>query len=347
MTQKILIFRRGSIGDAVVSLPALIAIRKRYPEAELRILTNAPVMGRATPISSLLGRSNLIADYFSLPPGGGGLGKLRETRNAIKEWSPDKLIYLSEPSKTVSLLKEYLFFKACGIASIEAMPFAQALRQYLPKDYNLWEFESTRLLRAIQLSAPDEINLTFSEDEISTTAALIKEGFNTSPFIAFCIGGKLPDKDWGDRNWQIVLAAITAEHPNMGLLLIGAEDESARSNTLANTWQGPVLNLCGKTNPRDSALAMKKAVFYLGHDTGPMHLAALTNVPCIALFSARSKPGVWFPFGDNHSIFYPWDQVDKVNNKAGFRTAGATILTIESADVIKCCLEYLTKSPKL
>jgi heptosyltransferase III len=347
MTQKILIFRRGSIGDAVVSLPALLAIRKRYPEAELRILTNARVMGSAAPISTLLGRSNLIADYFSLSPGDGGLNRLLVIKNIIKEWSPDKLIYLSEPSKIVSLLKEFVFFKACGIAAIEAMPFSQTLRQYLPKSDKLWESESARLLRAIQLPAPDEINLTFNEGEISTSEALIKDGFNISPFIVLCIGGKLPDKDWGDPNWRIVLEAITAEDPNMGLLLIGAEDENARSNELASSWQGPVLNLCGKTDPRTSALAMKKAVFYLGHDTGPMHLAALMNVHCIALFSARTKPGVWFPFGDNHSIFYPWDQVDKVDNKAGFRTAGATILTIESADVIKSCLEYLTKSPKL
>ena len=132
MTQKILIFRRGSIGDSIVSLPALLAIRKRYPEAELRILTNAPVMGRAAPISALLGHSDLIADYFTLPPGGGGLSVLLKTKNAIKSWSPDKLIYLSEPSHTISLLKEYIFFKACGIGSIEAMPFAQALRRYSP-----------------------------------------------------------------------------------------------------------------------------------------------------------------------------------------------------------------------
>ena len=224
------------------------------------------------------------------------------------------------------------------------MPFSQILRQYLPKNDSLWESESARLLRAIQLPSPDKIKLAFNESEISSTEALINEGFITSPFIALCIGGKLPDKDWGDRNWRMVLESIVAEYPKIGLLLIGAEDESARSTALADSWQGPVLNLCGKTDPRVSALAMKKAVFYLGHDTGPMHLAALMNVPCIALFSARTKPGVWFPFGDNHSIFYPWDHAVKVNNKAGFRTAGATILAIEPTDVIKSCLERLTKS---
>jgi len=89
---------------------------------------------------------------------------------------------------------------------------------------------------------------------------------------------------------------------------------------------------------------MKNAQFFLGHDSGPMHLAALIEVPCVAIFSARAKPGVWFPFGSNNSIFYPWEMADKVSNKVGFRTAGTSILSIKTAEVIKSCLEHLNKS---
>ena len=109
MAQNILIFRRGSIGDAVVSLPALCAIREQYPESELRILTNTPIMGRAAQLESLFGRSDLISDYFVFPPGG-GISLMQQTRKSIKTWSPHKLIYLSEPSRRMALAKEFLFF---------------------------------------------------------------------------------------------------------------------------------------------------------------------------------------------------------------------------------------------
>jgi heptosyltransferase III len=341
MVQRTLIFRRGSIGDAVVSLPALSAIRDRSPEAELAILTNAPVMGRAAHIEAVLGRADLISEYFSLPPGGGGISSMRQVRSAIKSWSPDKLIYLSEPSSIISLLKEYLFFKACGIKNIEAMPFAQSLREYQPKSDNIWESESERLLRAVGLPWPAKLEINFSDEEQNQAEQIITDKITGNPFITFSIGGKLPDKDWGDANWSFVLEKLSAANPSLGLLLIGAEDESVRSAALAQNWRGPVLNLCGKTKPRLSALAMKQAIFYLGHDSGPMHLAALMEVPCIALFSARAKPGAWFPHGDNHHIFYPWEMADSVSNKAGFRTAGSSILSNKHDEVIEACRKLL------
>ncbi|MBT3989001.1 MAG: glycosyltransferase family 9 protein [Rhodospirillaceae bacterium] len=344
MTQKILIFRRGSIGDAVVSLPALLAIHNQYPTAELRILTNAPVMGSAAAMSALLGHADLITDYFVLPPGGGGLSTLLETRAAIKSWSPDKLIYLSEPSHAPSLIKEYLFFKFCGIEVLDSLPFGKSLCEYLPEGDKIWESESARLLRAIELPWPNTIELSFSEAEKNQALTLISEAFNSVPFVAFSIGGKLPDKDWGNNNWSVVLKALSNAQPNLGLLLIGAEDEAERTQGLSQEWQGPVLNLCGKTNPRISTLVMENAKFFLGHDSGPMHLAALIGTPCVALFSARAKPGVWFPFGDNHSIFYPWEMADGVSNKAGFRTAGSSILSIEASDVTDTCLDLLNES---
>jgi len=46
------------------------------------------------------------------------------------------------------------------------------------------------------------------------------------------------------------------------------------------------------------------ARMYLGHDSGPMHLAAAVGTPCVAVFSSRSLPGEWFPYGDQHRVLY-------------------------------------------
>jgi ADP-heptose:LPS heptosyltransferase len=35
-----------------------------------------------------------------------------------------------------------------------------------------------------------------------------------------------------------------------------------------------------------------------------MHLAASVGTPCAAIFSARNKPGVWFPYGTRHKVVY-------------------------------------------
>jgi ADP-heptose:LPS heptosyltransferase len=35
-----------------------------------------------------------------------------------------------------------------------------------------------------------------------------------------------------------------------------------------------------------------------------MHLAAAVQTPCVAIFAARNKPRVWFPYGKQHRVVY-------------------------------------------
>ena len=53
-------------------------------------------------------------------------------------------------------------------------------------------------------------------------------------------------------------------YSDLGIVCIGAGTEKDRCDRLTKGWIGPVLNLCGVTQPRISALAMQKALFYLG-----------------------------------------------------------------------------------
>jgi ADP-heptose:LPS heptosyltransferase len=65
-----------------------------------------------------------------------------------------------------------------------------------------------------------------------------------------------------------------------------------------------VVNLCGKLTPRQSAAALARVEIFLGHDSGPMHLAAAVGTPCVAVFAARNLPRQWFPVGSQHRVVY-------------------------------------------
>ncbi len=64
------------------------------------------------------------------------------------------------------------------------------------------------------------------------------------------------------------------------------------------------MNVCGELTPRESAAVFARARVYLGHDSGPMHLAAAVGTTCVAVFSARGKPRRWFPYGRGHRVVY-------------------------------------------
>lgn len=340
--RPILIFRRGSIGDAVVSVPALNEIAHRYPGAQRWILTNLPVMETAAAIQTVFKNSTLVDGFISLPPGGGRWSAVAEAIRRIRALRPDTLIYLSEPSGFAARLKEWLFFRLCGIRRMVGMSLGADIGTYRVESGGLWESEAQRLLRAIgaESAAPDW-TFPFLDRERAEAAARLADWPGRSRYILFSLGAKLPDKDWGDANWTRVLAAISQSVPDLGIVAIGAADESARTRRVLASWQGPTLDLCGQTPPRISALVGEGAAFYLGHDSGPMHLAALVGTPCIAIFAARAKPGVWFPRGDRNRIFYPWSAAAGIPARAGFRSAGASIETIEPDQVSAAAIELL------
>jgi ADP-heptose:LPS heptosyltransferase len=53
-----------------------------------------------------------------------------------------------------------------------------------------------------------------------------------------------------------------------------------------------------------SAAILEQCRFFVGHDSGPMHLASCVGIPCVAIFAARSKPRQWFPRGNKNRILY-------------------------------------------
>jgi heptosyltransferase III len=64
------------------------------------------------------------------------------------------------------------------------------------------------------------------------------------------------------------------------------------------------MNLCGRLTPRESAAAMRNALFFVGHDSGPLHLAAVAGVPCVGIFGNYNKPKWWHPMGHQHRIIH-------------------------------------------
>jgi len=55
---------------------------------------------------------------------------------------------------------------------------------------------------------------------------------------------------------------------------------------------------------RELAALIQAADLFLGHDSGPMHLAAAVGTPCVAIFGAAS-PLQWSPHGEGHRVVAP------------------------------------------
>lgn len=311
--RRVLIYRLGSLGDTVVSLPCLHLVARAFPRAERRLLTNEPVAGKAAPVELVLGESGLIRGVpIRYPTGVRHPSALFRLRREIRDFAPDLIVYLTESRGVPTALRDLMFFRTCGAAPVVGAPLSRDLasHRYLPRDKR-WEREAERLARCLaplgdaQLDQRDSWDLCFTAAEQDQGRRALTDWEGTSDFVALSIGTKWPENDWGDENWTGVLAAVGATAPRMGLVLTGSADEVGRSDGLARAWSGPTLNLAGRLSPRVSALVLSRARAFLGHDSGPMHLAAAVRTPVVAVFSRRIKPGIWFPYGPGHIPLYP------------------------------------------
>jgi ADP-heptose:LPS heptosyltransferase len=313
--KQVLVYRLGSLGDMLVALPALHLVARAFPDAERVMLTNVPVNAKAPAAAAVLGSSGLIDRYLRYAVGTRSVWELAGLWWRLRRLRPEVLVYLGSARGVEAAKRDAAFFKLCGVKRMVGVPLTEAMQQNFfggaAAEGDL-EPEAARLCRNIaelgdgrlEDAASWDMHLTATEHE---TAANAIGDVQRRP-IAVSVGTKVQAKDWGKENWRALLAKMAAESPGRALLLVGAAEESEASEFAADGWRenggGAVVNLCGRLSPRESAAALAQAEMFVGHDSGPMHLAAAVGTPCVAVFAARNIPRQWFPFGKQHRVVY-------------------------------------------
>lgn len=307
---RILIYRLGSLGDTVVALPAFHLIAKSFPEAQRWVLTNFTENTKAAPLAEVLAGTELVHGYIRYPLRTRGLRKLLRLRREIRQFHPDALIYLTASRGRLKAFRDIAFFRLCGIHRIIGVPYTRNFQQSILLSTGTYEYEGARLLRCLNtlgnsnLDSEDAFDLKLSEQERAAAETTLAPNATNAPVLAVSIGAKIDVKDWGDKNWSTLLQILSAKLSGWRLITIGAAVERQRSQKLLESWSGPAMNLCGHLSARESGAVLERAHLYIGHDSGPMHLAAAVGTPCVAIFSSRNLPGVWFPWGENHRVIY-------------------------------------------
>lgn len=313
--RRVLIYRLGSVGDTIVALPALRMVQRAFPEAKRWLLTTRPE-ARGVAMTTLLHGTGLIEHSIDYRRGERQIASLLALRQEIRAFRPDILVYLTEPRGALSVWRDILFFRLCGIGCIVGAPLTSRLRtpRFDPAT-GWWESEGARLARTIASLGPSRLDEPASwrldpSPEVRIEAATVLGAWRgAGHFIAACVNSKEAAKDWGEANWAAWLERLGAASPGLGLLLVGGPADEARSQRLAARWQGPVSVQCNRPIRVTQAL-MAEARIYVGTDGGPMHLAAAAGVPCVALFSNLAPPGVWYPAGPDHTILRPPDSTN-------------------------------------
>lgn len=288
---KILVFRTGSLGDSICTMPILNSIHNKFANSEVDILTNVEEKRKHLSLPFLLNK-NLYSETINYL----ALSK-KELLHKIGDRRYDIVIELSQDRQNfLSLLRNMIFFKICGIKHGYGWHYNKYIFERLLHDILPFKRETERLfdnLKALELSRElvYPYNIT-AEDKLQVEHIVSKENIKKEKCIGLVIGAKRPENRW-PMVYFIELSSLLIKEGYRIVVLGGSED--AENADMIKKIDDKVLNLCGYFTPLQTGLFMRECDCIITNDTGPMHLSYSNNVATIAIFSARDLPIKWFP----------------------------------------------------
>jgi heptosyltransferase III len=312
---RILVYRTGQIGDTLIALPAMWAIRQHFPSAYLCLLTGKHRKSNFLLATEVLPREGLFDDILTYPTdlGGVGLSAIPKALLKIRRHHFDTLVYLAPRIRTPKQVnRDLAFFRLAGIRhfigheGIEPLPVRLEGNQLETVEHETDHLLERLAVSGIPIPSPEhrtiQLQLSESEHKHANTwlAAHVGQHLGQVPIVAFGPGSKFLSKMWPEERF-LELGKLLIDRLGIYPIIFGGPEDREVGQRLISQW-GIGLNAAGKLSVRQSAAAMMQCALYIGNDTGTMHLAAAGGVPCVAIFSAIDWPGRWYPYGSGHTI---------------------------------------------
>jgi ADP-heptose:LPS heptosyltransferase len=301
------------LGDTVAALPCFHLIERAFPDSERLVLTNVPVSSAAAPLEVILKDGGFIHGAIPYPLGLRSPAALARLATRLRRQETDTMVYLAESRGLAAARRDVAFFRLCGFRNVIGAPLTADLQTPRGDEQGELERESHRLGRTLSELGTIDFedrswwDLRLTDGERATGAAALG-GLLGRPFLAVHTGGKSAEKDWGEANWGSLLDALGRELTGWGLVFVGADEDRNPAERLGARWcAGPTVNLAGQLSPRASAAALTHAELFVGHDSGPLHLADAVGTRCVGLYGSFNRPKVWHPGGQRTRIIHRID----------------------------------------
>jgi heptosyltransferase-3 len=306
----ILIIGGGSIGDTVVALPCFNAIFRKYERHRRVLLTRTPENARFSSPISVLGEG-VIDDVLEFEFGSWKASAIVQLARRIIALKPQLAIFLHPGAGSSGFIwRQMAFLRVCGVEEFVGLPAALSLfKNQLDPISGLYEQQAVFLARRLSEIGPVPVDTDTAWDLRLTpqehdAAIRLLGPLAQQPFIIFHMGTKQQHgRDWSEQNWRLLCERIAARYQEgMGLIAVGAATDSDRAERLRSVWKGTMINACGQGTVRETAALIGRARLFVGHDSGPGHLAAAARVPIVSIQPDIEPPGKWYPFGSNVTV---------------------------------------------
>jgi len=348
--ERILIFRIGELGDTLISLPSLHAIREAFPSAHIALLGNVDSGARHVTPRQIL-PAGLIDEWLSYPSGNWrpSFSMTIKLLTRLRRAHFELLVYLAPRIRSsADVRRDLFFFRLAGIRTVIGNEGFEPLPR-LTSPLPAVEHEADHLLRRLSKSGipgspagKAKIELLLSIEEKRTADAwLLKHvaAKSLGGLIGFGPGSKWPSKVWPEQRFAELGCRLIRES-NVYPIVFGGPEDRGLADRLIGVW-GKGTNAAGALSPRQAAAALSRCVMYVGNDTGTMHLAAAVATPCVVVMCAQDWPGHWNPYGEGHVVLRRSMPCEGCLLKVCVTEGMRCLKEIEVDEVTKACSQIL------
>jgi heptosyltransferase-3 len=290
MTRNVLVIRGGAIGDFVLTLPVLTALRNRFPKGRLevlgypRIASLASAAGIVDAVRSL--EAPELAGFFS------------PHSDLDLHWAS----YFSGFDTIISYVydPEHIFQR-----NVNRCSKAQFVVSHHRPDESQEVHAATFFLRALAALGIADTDSTprLSFNELGPVTGEI--------WLAAHPGSGSARKNWPETNWLGFLEQLLVRK-NWRCLLVGGEAEGDRLQRFRRRYPSNRLEIAQDLPLVELARRLCACDAFLGHDSGISHLAAAAGVRSLVLWG-HTKEAIWRPLGPRVRILKGRQGLENLN----------------------------------
>ena len=302
--KNILIIKPSSLGDIVLALPALSALRKSFTNAKIswfirpdlaQLIENHPHLNEI-----IFFDRKLLGQAWYNPRAIGALFALvRKLRNE----NFDAIFDFQGLFRTAGLAWLSGCKKRFGMQNARELAhlfYTHRVRQN-KNSIHLVDY----YLKIIQSAGAEKLTPQFIipiDDRAVVSANNLLDSNNLEPKKYACLvsGSAHCDKCWPVERFAAIADKISSQF-SLKIVTTGSNCEKIITQRLAQLANVPVVDLAGQTDLHQLKAILKLAKIVISNDTGPGHIAAALNTPTVMIFG-RANPARIAPYQKKHSV---------------------------------------------
>ena len=299
--RKIAIWQTAFLGDAVLTLPLIRAVAKRYPEAEVHLFVRSG-------LEELFAAQPEIAAVHGFDKRGAQKSLNAAVRFGweIGRMGFDLWISTHRSLRTALVTGATNIGRRIGYDTpwFNRLVYSDAVKRRFDE---LEEIERLfELLRPLGIDSPEmTTGLTLSDAARAKVDELWKSHCGDRPVLGVHPGSTWPTKCWPVEYFSDIVAR--ADKAGAQVLVFGGPGEegvTAQVKAKARLVRDDrcVVDLGGRLSLTELAAAVGRVDAYLTNDSGPMHLAWMQETPLVALFGPTVKKLGFYPRGDGSTV---------------------------------------------